>query len=83
MFLVANFQETAVIQVHLTGAFLYVFNELSFIYIEYSRSFGFGCIYMIIQAYISHIMVPLFASRRVAYIRSVYAGLGVILFFMG
>lgn len=46
-------------------------------------SFGFGCIYMILQAIISHLMVPLFASRRVAYIRSVYAGLSVVAFFTG
>jgi len=66
MFLVANFQETAVVQIHLTGALL---------------SFGFGGIYMILHAVISHMMVPLFASRRAAYIRSVYAGIGFVAFF--
>lgn len=68
MFLVANFQESAVIQIHLGGAFL---------------SFGFGCAYMVCQSWISHLMVPLFASRRVAHIRSVLAGVGVIAFFTG
>ncbi|KAI6177376.1 hypothetical protein M3Y97_00900300 [Aphelenchoides bicaudatus] len=66
MFLVANFQESAVIQVHLTGAFL---------------SFGFGCVYMLCHAGLSHLMVPLFASRRVAHIRTVLSVVGIFAFF--
>ncbi|KAI6233919.1 DNA damage-regulated autophagy modulator protein 1 [Aphelenchoides fujianensis] len=66
MFIVANFQETAVIQIHLFGAFV---------------CFGGGCLYMLIQSWISHLMCPLFAGRRVAYIRSVIAAISVLAFF--
>ncbi|KAH7732150.1 Frag1/DRAM/Sfk1 [Aphelenchoides avenae] len=58
MFIVANFQETAVIQFHLTGAFM---------------CFGCGCIYMIIQTWITYRMHPLFVNRRIAYIRGAIA----------
>jgi hypothetical protein len=37
---------------------------------------------MLVQSWISHIMVPLFASRRIAYIRTVLSALGVVAFFM-
>uniref|UniRef100_A0A915DPA4 CWH43-like N-terminal domain-containing protein n=1 Tax=Ditylenchus dipsaci TaxID=166011 RepID=A0A915DPA4_9BILA len=67
MFLVANFQETAVIQVHLFGAFL---------------CFGSGCVYMLGQAWISYRMYPLFSGIRIAKIRGVMAIASVCLFFM-
>ncbi|CAD5221984.1 unnamed protein product [Bursaphelenchus xylophilus] len=67
MFIVANFQETAVVKVHLFGAF---------------TCFGFGGLYMVLQAIISHLMCPLFAGRRAANIRSVLAGFSVVSFFV-
>uniref|UniRef100_A0A914LZS8 CWH43-like N-terminal domain-containing protein n=1 Tax=Meloidogyne incognita TaxID=6306 RepID=A0A914LZS8_MELIC len=54
MFIVANFQETAVIQIHLTGALL---------------SFGSGCIYMLIQSFVCFKMFPKFVGKRIVYIR--------------
>jgi len=66
MFIVANFQETAVVQVHLFGAFL---------------CFGSGCIYMIGQSWISYRMYPLFSGIRIAKIRGAMALLSVVLFF--
>lgn len=67
MFLVANFQETVLIQVHLFGAFL---------------CFGSGCIYMLGQSWISYRMHPLFAGKRIAHIRAVLAVISTICFFI-
>ncbi|KAI6216031.1 hypothetical protein M3Y94_00455600 [Aphelenchoides besseyi] len=66
MFVVANFQETAVIRIHLFGAFV---------------CFGGGCLYMIGQTWISHLMYPLFAGRRIAYIRSAISAVSILAFF--
>lgn len=68
MFIVANFQETAVIQIHLTGAFM---------------CFGFGCLYMLLQTWVSYRMHPLFVNRRIAYIRGSIALLSSICFVLG
>uniref|UniRef100_A0A7E4VEM6 DNA damage-regulated autophagy modulator protein 2 n=1 Tax=Panagrellus redivivus TaxID=6233 RepID=A0A7E4VEM6_PANRE len=65
MCLVANFQETAVIVIHLSGAFV---------------CFGFGSIYMLLHAWISHRMVPLYAGRRIANIRTFLAVSGILAF---
>ncbi|KAE9556167.1 hypothetical protein FO519_000655 [Halicephalobus sp. NKZ332] len=65
MAVVANFQETAVIVVHFTAAV---------------TCFGGSVVYMICHAWISHRMVPLYASRRVAHWRTLFAILGTILF---
>jgi hypothetical protein len=65
MFVVANFQETAVIWIHLTGAII---------------CFGGGVLYMLGHAWISHRMVPLYASRQVAHIRTTLAVIGFISF---
>ncbi|VDM50273.1 unnamed protein product [Toxocara canis] len=67
MFFVANFQETAVLTVHLVSAFV---------------CFGFGCVYMLMQAYISVHMYPLYANRRIGYIRSFIASVAVVSFFI-
>uniref|UniRef100_A0A914ZEG8 DNA damage-regulated autophagy modulator protein 1 n=1 Tax=Parascaris univalens TaxID=6257 RepID=A0A914ZEG8_PARUN len=67
MFLVANFQETAVLTVHLVSAFV---------------CFGSGCVYMIMQAYISVHMHPLYANRRIGVIRSLFAIVAVTSFFV-
>ncbi|CAD5216012.1 unnamed protein product [Bursaphelenchus okinawaensis] len=67
MCIVANFQETAVVKIHLFGAL---------------NCFGFGGLYMILQSIISHIMCPLFAGRRAANVRSVLAIVSVIAFFV-
>uniref|UniRef100_A0A914DAB2 DNA damage-regulated autophagy modulator protein 2 n=1 Tax=Acrobeloides nanus TaxID=290746 RepID=A0A914DAB2_9BILA len=54
MFIVANFQETAVIVIHLIGAI---------------SCFGVGTLYMIAQSWITYRMCPLFCSKRIGYIR--------------
>ncbi|TMS36557.1 hypothetical protein L596_003696 [Steinernema carpocapsae] len=48
MFIVANFQETAVIQIHMGGAIV---------------CFGGSCLYMLMQAAITWLMYPTFVSR--------------------
>ncbi|OZC10833.1 hypothetical protein X798_02256 [Onchocerca flexuosa] len=58
MFIVANFQETAVITVHLTGAFL---------------CFGCGCFYMLLQFCLTIYMYPLYNNRRIGFIRGAIA----------
>lgn len=68
MFVVANFQETAVITIHLIAAFF---------------CFGGSVIYMLCHAWISHRMVPVFASRRVAHWRTFFATAGTIAFVIG
>jgi hypothetical protein len=65
MFIVANFQETAVIQIHLSGAFV---------------CFGSGTFYMFLQTWISYRMHPLFVGRRIAYIRGIIAVASVVCF---
>lgn len=64
----ANFQETAVIQIHLTGAFL---------------SFGSGCVYMLIQSWIAFRMHPFLAGKQIAKIRLGIALASVVCFFTG
>ncbi|KAM3727059.1 DNA damage-regulated autophagy modulator protein [Dirofilaria immitis] len=66
MFVVANFQETAVITVHLTGAFL---------------CFGCGCFYMLLQFCLTIYMYPLYNNRRIGFIRGAIA-LSATLFFV-
>lgn len=68
MFFVANFQETAVIQIHLFGAIL---------------SFGSGCLYMLGQTWISYRMHPLFAGRGIAHIRLGLAITSSVFFVLG
>lgn len=68
MFFVANFQETAVIQIHLFGAIL---------------CFGSGCLYMLGQTWISYRMHPLYANKRIAHIRLVLAVASSISFVTG
>ncbi|KAI1731977.1 frag1/DRAM/Sfk1 family domain-containing protein [Ditylenchus destructor] len=65
MSIVANFQETAVIQMHLFGAFL---------------CFGSGCIYMLSQTWVSYRMYPLFAGMRIAKIRAVISVASTVMF---
>lgn len=61
-------QETAVLTVHLVSAFV---------------CFGSGCVYMIIQAYISVHMHPLYANRHIGLIRSFFAFVAITSFFIG
>ena len=68
MFIVANFQETAVVIIHFSAAV---------------TCFGGSVLYMICHAWISHRMVPLYASRRVAHWRTLFAVVGAILFIIG
>uniref|UniRef100_A0A183CBA9 DNA damage-regulated autophagy modulator protein 2 n=1 Tax=Globodera pallida TaxID=36090 RepID=A0A183CBA9_GLOPA len=65
MFIVANFQETAVVQVHLFGAFL---------------CFGSGCVYMLLQSWVTYRMSPLFNGPQIAHIRLAIALAGTISF---
>uniref|UniRef100_A0A915PM41 CWH43-like N-terminal domain-containing protein n=1 Tax=Setaria digitata TaxID=48799 RepID=A0A915PM41_9BILA len=58
MFFVANFQESAVITVHLTSAFV---------------CFGCGCFYMLLQSCLAFYMYPLYNNRRIGFIRSAIA----------
>lgn len=67
MFIVANWQETAVVRVHLTGALL---------------SFGSGCIYMLIQSFICFKMFPKFVGKRIVYIRLTIAIASTFCFFL-
>ncbi|KAF7639625.1 hypothetical protein Mgra_00000950 [Meloidogyne graminicola] len=67
MFIVANFQETAVVKVHLIGALL---------------SFGSGCIYMLIQSFIVYKMFPKFVGKRIVYIRLIIAITSTFCFFI-
>ena len=68
MFVVANFQETAVIWIHLIAAVV---------------CFGGSVIYMLGHSWISHRMVPLYASRQIAHIRTTLAVLGFVAFSIG
>ncbi|VDK42676.1 unnamed protein product [Anisakis simplex] len=68
MFCVANFQETALLIVHWTSAFV---------------CFGSGCIYMLIQSYITIHMYPLYANRHIGFVRSFIALIAVISFCTG
>lgn len=68
MFIVANFQETAVIQIHLFGAFL---------------CFGSGCVYMLIMTWIAYRMHPLFSGLNIAHTRFAIAFGATICFFTG
>ncbi|GMT36773.1 hypothetical protein PFISCL1PPCAC_28070, partial [Pristionchus fissidentatus] len=54
MMLIASVQETAIITVHLTAACI---------------CFSFGCVYMIIQAWVTVKMHPEYNNRRIGYIR--------------
>uniref|UniRef100_A0A0N5ADD3 DNA damage-regulated autophagy modulator protein 2 n=1 Tax=Syphacia muris TaxID=451379 RepID=A0A0N5ADD3_9BILA len=65
MFGVANFQETSLAIVHLVFAFL---------------CFGCGCLYMLIESFITLHMHPLFSNRRIGYIRSLIAIISFFLF---
>ena len=65
MFIVANFQETAVVIIHFSAAV---------------TCFGGSVLYMICHSWISHRMVPLYASRRVAHWRTLFSVVGAILF---
>ncbi|VDM98629.1 unnamed protein product [Thelazia callipaeda] len=65
MFIVANFQESAVITVHYVGAF---------------TCFGLGCLYMILQSYITLHMYPLYNNLRIGCIRSVLAISAILCF---
>ncbi|VDK75712.1 unnamed protein product [Litomosoides sigmodontis] len=65
MFVVANFQESAVITVHLTGAFL---------------CFGCGCFYMLLQFCLTVYMYPLYNSRRIGFIRGAIALCAILCF---
>ena len=66
--IVANFQETAVLSVHLVGAFL---------------CFGFGTLYSILHAIVTHRMHPLYNGRRIAHIRTFLAATCLLAFFIG
>jgi len=65
MFVVANFQEGAVVWIHITAAII---------------CFGSGCLFMLGQGWISHRMHPLFAGKRIAHIRTIIAVIGSICF---
>ncbi|VDD93045.1 unnamed protein product [Enterobius vermicularis] len=65
MFGVANFQETSVVMIHLVFAFI---------------CFGSGCVYMLLQSFITLHMYPLYSNRRIGYIRSSIALISVLLF---
>ncbi|VDM74653.1 unnamed protein product, partial [Strongylus vulgaris] len=67
MFIIANFQETAVIGLHLLAACV---------------CFGSGCIYMILQSWITVRMYPLFTNQRIGIIRSCIAAVSVVAFFV-
>uniref|UniRef100_A0A1I7XXX6 DNA damage-regulated autophagy modulator protein 2 n=1 Tax=Steinernema glaseri TaxID=37863 RepID=A0A1I7XXX6_9BILA len=65
MFLVANFQETAVIQIHMTGAII---------------CFGGSCVYMLLHAAITWFMYPTFVNRPIAFLRTGLAVVASTLF---
>ncbi|PAV75476.1 hypothetical protein WR25_16229 [Diploscapter pachys] len=65
MMVVANFQETAVIMVHLIAACI---------------CFGSGCLYMIVQSYITIKMYPLYTNKRIGYIRTAITAVSTISF---
>ncbi|EYC35706.1 hypothetical protein Y032_0997g3342 [Ancylostoma ceylanicum] len=65
MMIIANFQETAVITVHLLAACL---------------CFGFGCIYMMLQSWITVMMYPLYTNRRIGIIRSCITAVSTVSF---
>jgi len=66
MFIVANFQETALIYIHLFGAIL---------------CFGTGVLFMAGTAACSYRMHPIFSNQRIAHVRAAMAAVGVVLFF--
>ena len=68
MFIVANFQDTALHSVHLLGAV---------------SCFGFGAIYMLLQSMISYRLQPVFCNKLIAHIRLLIAVLSVIFFITG
>ncbi|KAK6760565.1 hypothetical protein RB195_021866 [Necator americanus] len=67
MMIIANFQETALITVHLSAACL---------------CFGSGCLYMMLQSWITVRMYPLYTNRRIGIIRSCITVVSTVSFIM-
>ncbi|KAE9413994.1 hypothetical protein Angca_006156 [Angiostrongylus cantonensis] len=65
MVIVANFQETAVIAIHLLAAFV---------------CFGSGCVYTILQSWITIRMHPLYTNRRIGVIRAIISTIATVSF---
>ncbi|KAJ1359312.1 hypothetical protein KIN20_018005 [Parelaphostrongylus tenuis] len=65
MLIVANFQETAIIGVHLLAACI---------------CFGSGCVYTILQSWITLRMHPLYTNRRIGVIRAIIAAIATASF---
>uniref|UniRef100_A0A1I7WT01 DNA damage-regulated autophagy modulator protein 1 n=1 Tax=Heterorhabditis bacteriophora TaxID=37862 RepID=A0A1I7WT01_HETBA len=67
MMIIANFQETAVVTIHLSAACI---------------CFGSGCIYMWLQSWITVRMYPLYTNRRIGWIRATISFVSTFAFLM-